>query len=569
MQARSVFVTLFRLALLSLGTVAFVQSPSSAARLAQLTIAGPHSFGVIAKDVLAVHFRLAPNNAAEAGLFDDSTNAPTYDPAVVKTLVARLDKDMGALRKSNWRTWPVDQQIDARYIYAIAQDAKRQYTVERMYEYRPAQWLEALANEYIALITYAPQRTDLQDKVTAQIPAMVREMRALCTHPTERNVKTANSLIDALVGTLHTRPQSASRDAAVEALLGYQKDMNALSSLPEYRVIGAANYAWRLKHVELLPWSPIQLRTLAEHELSKVDAQRAALKPKVGATPPPTDAQISLAKSLDQQKLLDVYTSVEQQLRAKLNSLNIITVPKAVGPIAARVTPDAMVPLTGDGGSMNPPPTYVDSNVGFWNVEHFKPSMPLADRIQTVQDAQDFDVTPMGPYAVHEGVPGHHLQLSIARLNPDPIRSVLADNVQTEGWALYAEDEFQQAGGLGPSANARYNTLGSWRFRVRRVMYDVNVETGAWTLQQAADWKASKKGADVDEDVLRTINWPSQLICYFAGKMQILDLKAAYKKKLGAAYTERKFNDALLSAGSVPYALIRAKMLGTPVPDFD
>lgn len=172
---------------------------------------------------------------------------------------------------------------------------------------------------------------------------------------------------------------------------------------------------------------------------------------------------------------------------------------------------------------------------------------------------------------MHEGIPGHHLQLSIARLNADPLRSIVSDPVQNEGWALYAEDEFWSAGGLGRSANAHYNTLRSWRFRVRRVFYDVNVESGAWTLQQAADWQqnAAAGKAQINDDVLRAINWPAQLICYFAGKEQIVRLKAEYKAKMGRRYSERAFNDALLSLGSVPYVFARAELLGERVPPFD
>jgi uncharacterized protein (DUF885 family) len=56
------------------------------------------------------------------------------------------------------------------------------------------------------------------------------------------------------------------------------------------------------------------------------------------------------------------------------------------------------------------------------------------------------------------------------------------------------------------------------------------------------------------------------LICYFTGKRQILSLKAEYKRKLGMAYSDRAFNDAFLAEGSIPVALIRAKLLGEPVP---
>jgi uncharacterized protein (DUF885 family) len=245
-------------------------------------------------------------------------------------------------------------------------------------------------------------------------------------------------------------------------------------------------------------------------------------------------------------------------------------VPAGVGPIRARVTPEAMVPLTGDGGSMNPPPPFIDSNIGWWNVEHFDPAMSLEDREENIREAVLFRDNQMGPYAAHEGLPGHHLQLSIARLNPDPVRSLFQDPVQNEGWALYAEHEMWQFGGLGDSPSAQVNTLGSWRFRIRRVIYDVNVETGRWSLQQAADWKrdATPGQGKIDPDVLRTINWPTQLICYFAGREQILALKADFMKKLGADYSERRFNDELLALGSVPYVFARAKMLNEQVPDF-
>jgi uncharacterized protein (DUF885 family) len=109
-----------------------------------------------------------------------------------------------------------------------------------------------------------------------------------------------------------------------------------------------------------------------------------------------------------------------------------------------------------------------------------------------------------------------------------------------------------------------------WRSRIRRVVYDV-IETGAWTLQRAADWRAqtARGKTPVSPEILRAINWPAQLICYFAGKEQILALKRDYRARLGGAYSERRFNDELLALGSVPYVFARAKMLGEPVPDFD
>lgn len=561
----------FRLALIAalfcaLGTAASAATPT----VDTLPIPGHPQWVRIARDLLHVRYAIDGSQASQAGLMDDATLAPSYSPAVVTAEAARLRADMAVMRRLPWRSWSVDEQIDIRFLYALAQDDLRQLTVEKLYLHRPSQWLESLANNYINILTYAPEREDVRAKLTAQIPAMVAQMRKICTQPTARDASTAAGVIDGMVEMLKMEPASAARESAIASLTSYEQELKATHPAREYTVIGAANYAWRLRHVELLPWTPQQLLALAQRELKRVDTDMAALKPQV-KDPQPTPEQIALAKSLDQQKLLALYNAIETNHHQVLDGLSIITVPAGVGPIVARVTPDAMVPLGGDGGSMNPPATYSSSNVGYWNVEHFHADMPLKDRIDTVVNAQDFNLTGMGPYSVHEGIPGHHLQLSIARLNRDPLRSIVSDPVQNEGWALYAEDEFWQAGGLGRSANAHFNTLRSWRFRVRRVFYDVNVESGSWTLQQASDWQQSAapgKGI-INDDVLRAINWPAQLICYFAGKEQILQLKAAYKAKMGRRYSEKAFNDALLSLGSVPYVFARAKLLGEPVPAFD
>jgi hypothetical protein len=404
--------------------------------------------------------------------------------------------------------------------------------------------------------------------ITAQVPAMVGEMASIC-HPTATDVAIAKGLADGIVAMLEANNVAGS-GPAIAALTSYEAQIGSLSGLAPFAVVGAEDYAWRLKHASLLPWDPEGLRRLAERELGGTDAEIVALGPQVPAPRPLSPQWEAIAANLTQSSLLALYDAVQIANLAAIQKIGFVTVPAGVGPIHARVTPAAMIPLTGDGGSMNPPPPFVASNVGWWNVEHFNPNMPLAEREKLVRDTKGFEESGLGPYAAHEGVPGHHLQLSIARLNPDPIRNLFVDPAQVEGWALYAEGEMWEQGGLGNSAAAHIQTLESWRLRIRRVVYDVNVETSVWSLQQAADWKhATRPGkGTIDPDVQRSINWPAQLIGYFSGREEILALKDAYKKKVGRAYSERTFNDELLALGSVPYVFARAKMLGEPVPDF-
>lgn len=545
------------------------------ATLATLRFPGTPGFVAVAKDVCALRFAIDPSTAANAGLFDDAARVPSFAPDTVAARLARLDRDIAALRAMPWRSWPVDRQIDWRWVLANAEDARLQLSSEKLYEHRPAAWLEPLANTYIALATYAPRRADIRRTLARAIPAMVAEMRAVATAPTARDVATAKGVTDGILAALAADPAGAERDAATAALTGYVTELQALTGLPEFVVIGRERYDARLARALLLPWNSDQLLARAQAELVATDSALAVFRAKASpdgsepAAPAPTAAQRALAETLDQPKLLALYDRVASEERAFLDRSGLFTIPREVGPVHARPTPEGMIPLTGDGGSMNPPPPVGVSNVGWWNVEHLKDTWTLEQKAARIAIAQGYRQTWMGPYAAHEGVPGHHLQLSIARLNPNPLRWIFQDNCLCEGWAMYAEEVFWRAGGFGDSPLASYRALGSWRGRIRRVVYDVNIERGDWTLQQGADWKRSTPPgkAVVDEDVMRSIQWPTQLIGYFTGKMQLLDLRREYQAKRGAAYQLREFNDAVLAEGSIPVALIRAKLLGEPVPE--
>jgi hypothetical protein len=553
-------------------THASIGAPASALRamrIADLPLPGSPAFVAVARDVVDLAVTIDPSVAANAGLFEDAARVPSYTPERVKELVARADRDLAALRALPWRTFSVDQQVDWRWLYANVETSRRQLADERLYVRRPAQWLEPLANTLIDYVSYVPERADLQRRVLAQVPAMLGEVRAVANAPTKRDLETASQLVVALTAMAKATasPEGAAAAAALDQYGAYVK---TLAPPKEFEVIGPDAYAWRFRHAALLPWTPDQLLQEAESALAAVDAEIASIEPRLPHAKEASEAQKAQAHALTRESLLGMYDTIETSLRAATERGAWVTVPAWVGPIHARETPDAMVPLTGDGGSMSPPPTYVTSDLGFWNVEHFQATWTEKERIETVTSAQGWATNGMGPYAAHEGFPGHHLQLAIARRNDDPLRSVLPDSVLMEGWALYAEEALWAHGGFGDASplETRRNVLRSLRHRIARVVYDVNVERGAWDLQRAADFKsraAAGKGK-IDEDLLRSIQWPTQLVHYWSGKLEIVRLRDELKKRQGAQFDERAFHDALLAEGSVPVALVRAKMLGEPIP---
>jgi hypothetical protein len=536
-------------------------------RLADLALPGDAAFVTVARDVIDVVFAIDPSIAANAGLFDDAVRVPSYSPASVQRLVARLDEDLAAMRAMPWRTWSVDGQIDFRWMYANAETARRQLLDERMYKHRPAAWLEPLANDLIAFASYVPADKARPARLWAQVPEMLKEVRRVSTDVTVRDQATARKLIAALAA-MAVHNDSAGGQAAARALTAYGDELAKLQPTREFAVIGADNYAWRCAHTLLLSDTPAELLAAAHRELTRVDGELTGLPPRPTGPAEPSQDQQERAAALTRDGMLGLYDQIEVALRQATLDGGFVTIPDGVGPIRARETPDAMVPLTGDGGSMNPPPPLADTDIGYWNVERFQADWPVATRIEKVVSADGWHKNGMGPYAAHEGFPGHHLQLAIARLHADPIRSILPDPVQNEGWALYAEEELWSHGGFGPSDQATAAVLRSYRFRIARVCYGINIETGVWDLQQGADFQQHAEAGKgrINEDVLRVIQWPTQLICYFTGKRQIVALKAEYRQKLGPAYSDRAFNDAFLAEGSIPVALIRAKLLGEPVP---
>jgi len=508
---------------------------------------------------------MVPSWAADSGLPDDAARVPSFTPDAVAALVARLDARDTELRSLDWDALSRSQQVDVRWLLANIAMMKQQLTVEKRWDHRPSEWLEPVANTFIGLTTYAPDRVDIRAHLAALLPAMVAEMEELVRSPTARDVDTAKDILGGLRLGIEALPPSADRDAALAALERYELHLSMPADLPEFKVIGADAYAWRLQHAMLSPWTPAQLLRVAETELAAVEAEMTVLEEAMEPAAEATADELKQARELTKEGLLGLYEDMVQDNLTALRRMDVMTIPADLPAIKARETPDALVPLTGDGGSMNPPPLFGAQSVGWWNVEHFSPDWPEERRLRSVMNSRRQQETWYGPYAVHEGVPGHHLQLALARSNPNPIRTLLTDNAGVEGWGLYAEQLFQENGGFGDAPAARYAMLRSYRYRIRRVIYDVKVETEVWSLQQAADFKDGP-GAEVGPEILRTVQWPTQLIGYFHGKKQIVDLRAEMQQAQGARYTHKAFHDAVVGAGLIPVSLVRAELLDLPVP---
>jgi uncharacterized protein (DUF885 family) len=166
--------------------------------------------------------------------------------------------------------------------------------------------------------------------------------------------------------------------------------------------------------------------------------------------------------------------------------------------------------------------------------------------------------------AYHEGVPGHHMQLSIQQQLTGLPRfrlHSLGFNAYIEGWALYSEQLGKEVG-FYQDPVSDYGRLSSELFRAVRLVVDTGIHSKGWTRDQVVEF--FRKSGAVDEPTIqsetdRYISWPAQALSYKLGQLKFRELRERAQKKLGAKFDIRKFHDEMLDGGTLPLDLLEAR----------
>jgi uncharacterized protein (DUF885 family) len=166
--------------------------------------------------------------------------------------------------------------------------------------------------------------------------------------------------------------------------------------------------------------------------------------------------------------------------------------------------------------------------------------------------------------AYHEGIPGHHMQLSVQQqltgLPKFRLHS-LGFNAYTEGWALYAEQLGKEVGFYQDPASD-YGRLSSELFRAVRLVVDTGIHSKGWTREQVVEF--FRKSGAVDEPTIqsetdRYIAWPAQALSYKLGQLKFRELRERAKTELAAKFDIRTFHDEMLNGGTLPLDMLEAR----------
>ena len=182
---------------------------------------------------------------------------------------------------------------------------------------------------------------------------------------------------------------------------------------------------------------------------------------------------------------------------------------------------------------------------------------------------REYNLYSIRDLSIHEGVPGHYLQLSLSNRYPSALRSVLWSGPMVEGWAVYAERMMVDEGFGGDDPLQRLITL-KWYLRgVTNAIIDSAIHVDGMTREQAM--KLMIEGGFQEEREaagkwVRAQLTSTQLSTYFVGYQEHMELRKAVQAAWGDEFTLRRYHDQALSYGSPPVRFIRALMLDEPIP---
>ena len=312
---------------------------------------------------------------------------------------------------------------------------------------------------------------------------------------------------------------------------------------------GAARYAFAVRRSTTTSMTPDEIHALGLREVARIEADQLVIAKKLGfATVKALRDSIPKIPALhpkSREQILDEYRHYVDQMTVKLPTLfgRLPTAKLEVMPIESFREKEASTSYnqgTPDGSR----PGHV-----FVNTYDFANQLTINNEST----------------AYHEGIPGHHMQISIAQELPElpPFRQQANYTAFVEGWALYSERLGKEIGFYQDPYND-YGRLDDEMLRAIRLVVDTGIHGSEhWTRDQVLQFfrdHSSINEAGIQAETDRYIAWPAQALAYKVGQLTILRLRENARQQLGDKFSLSAFHDELIGAGALPMDVLEARM---------
>lgn len=313
---------------------------------------------------------------------------------------------------------------------------------------------------------------------------------------------------------------------------------------------GAELYRYLIEANTTLPMTADQIHNLGLREVARIRGEMDAIKTKVGFTgtlPAFFDKLRAdpAFKFKTREEMREEFERVGRQVDLRIRD-QFSTIPKTT--LEIRPVPEYKEKTDAGGSYQQGTPDGSRPGVFYYN------SYDLPSRSKVGSET----------LFLHEGVPGHHFQISLAQENtalPSFMRFG-GNTAYVEGWALYAETLWPELG-VETDPYQRFGGLDDEMLRALRLVVDSGLHAKKWTRDQAIEYMLANSGmsrTDATIEVERYIAIPGQALAYKIGQLTILKLKAEAKAKLGAKFDAHKFHAQVLMTGALPMTVLEAKL---------
>ncbi|MGZ5433231.1 MAG: DUF885 domain-containing protein [Thermoanaerobaculia bacterium] len=316
-------------------------------------------------------------------------------------------------------------------------------------------------------------------------------------------------------------------------------------SLPD----GKARYAFMAKNSTTTDLTPEEIHVIGLREVARIEGEMLAIAKTLGF-----DDLQSFNASLETnpavkitsgEQILEAYRKYTDQMYAKL--------PELFGRL-----PKAKMEVV-------PTPAFREKNSAAAEYNTGAPDGSRPGRVYVnTYEAEKRKTLSNESTAYHEGVPGHHMQLSIQQELNDlpPFRQQGGETAFSEGWALYSERLGKEVG-FYENPYSDYGRLNDEMLRAIRLVVDTGLHSKKWTREDVVKYFRDHSAIDeveIQAETDRYIVWPGQALAYKIGQLKILELRERAQRELGPQFDIRTFHDEVLSAGALPMSELEKRI---------